>query len=292
LDTLIRLLNPLLMILLGLGAGVVMAGRARDPWRLYAAGAWTFLLSQVFHIPFNGWVLEPWLLARFPDGPVPGAGLLVFAAALGLSAGVFEETARWLAFRLAVPRRRWPEALALGAGHGGIEAVLLGVLGLYAVLQLVAVRGPEAPLLLDPGQLADLGQAEAQIAAFWSAPWYAVLLGAVERFFTICFHLSASVLVLQAFRRRSPLWVLAAVLWHALLDAAAVYTAVRWGPYWAEAVIGVFALAALGIIAALREPAEQPAPQPAPDPAALPVPLSELEPRKPGPEEIDASRYN
>jgi uncharacterized membrane protein YhfC len=286
LPTFIRLLNPLLMILLGLGVGVVVARRARDPWRLYAAGAWTFVLSQVLHIPFNSYVLNPWLAARLPDGPVPGAGLMLFAAALGLSAGVFEEVARWLAFRVAVPRRRWGEALALGAGHGGIEAILLGVLVLYQVLQLVAVQGPAAEQLLEPAQLEALGRQGAQIAAFWSAPWYAVLLGSLERLFTICFHLSASVLVLQAFRRRNPLWVLAAVLWHTVLDAGAVYIAVAWGPYWAEAAIGVAALASLGIVFALREPDESPLP-PVP---GEPPPL-ELERRELTPEEIERSRY-
>jgi uncharacterized membrane protein YhfC len=285
--TFIRFLNPLLMILLGLGVGVVAAKRARDPWRLYAAGAWTFVLAQVLHVPFNNQVLGPWLAGRFPAGPAVGSELLVYAVALGLSAGIFEEVARWAAVRLALRgRRRWPEALALGAGHGGIEAVLLGFLVLYSVLQLVAVRGPEAGALLEPDQLEALGRAGAQIAAFWSAPWYLVLLGAVERLFAICFHLSASVLVLQAFRRRNPVWVLLAVLWHTALDAGAVYTAVAWGPYWAEAAIGMAALVSLMIVFALREPDEPAQPVVGGDPPPL-----ELERRELTAEEIEGSRY-
>jgi len=285
--TLIRFLNPLLMILLGLGVGVIVARRARDPWRLYAVGAWTFVLSQVFHIPFNSWVLNPWLAGRFPDGPAPGVGLLVYALALGLSAGIFEEPARWLAFRFAIPdRRRASDALALGAGHGGIEAVLLGILTLYTVLQLVAVQGPEAGDLLSPEQLEGLGRAQAQIAAFWAAPWYAVLLGALERLFAICFHLSASVLVLQAFRRRNRAWVLLAVLWHTALNATAVYVAATWGPYWAEAALAVLALASLGILFALWEPDVLGPPAP-----GRPEPLLELARQKLTAEEIERSQY-
>jgi uncharacterized membrane protein YhfC len=287
--TLLRFLNPLLMILLGLGAGVIVARRARDPWRLYAAGAWTFVLSQVFHIPFNSLALNPWLAGRLPpDELAPGAGLLLYAAALGLSAGVFEEVARYLAFRIAVRGKRgWGEALALGAGHGGIEAVLLGILTLYGVLQLVALQGSDAVALLSPEQLDNLGQAQAQIAAFWDAPWYAVLLGALERLFTICFHLSASVLVLQAFRRGNLLWVLLAVLWHTALDAAAVYIVVAWGPYWAEAAVGAAGLISLGIVFALRE-RETPAP---PSGADAPV-LQKLERLDTTIEAIEQSRYD
>ncbi|HUF40138.1 MAG TPA: YhfC family glutamic-type intramembrane protease [Anaerolineales bacterium] len=281
----VRLLNPLLMILLGLGAGVAVARLLRDPWRLYGIGAWTFILSQVLHIPFNAWVLQPLLEDLVPRGPVLGTGLLIYALALGLSAGVFEEPARWLAFRMALRSRRWHDALALGAGHGGIEAVLVGVLALYTVIQLLAVQGPGAAEQLSPAQLEALGGAESQIAAFWAAPWYGVLLGALERLFAICFHLSASVLVLQAFRRGNLLWVALAVLWHAVFNAAAVYTAAAWGPYWAEAVLGAGALIALGIVYALREP-----PADASPPAAPAQPLA-FDRRGPSAEEIEGSRY-
>ena len=41
---------------------------------------------------------------------------------------------------------------------------------------------------------------------------------AVERIFSLVFHLSAAVLVLQAFTRRNNGWLLLAIGWHALVD--------------------------------------------------------------------------
>ncbi len=93
-----------------------------------------------------------------------------------------------------------------------------------------------------------------QVAQYWSAPWPVALLGAVERVFALAIHLSASLLVLQCFRRRSLAWLFAAIGWHWLVDALAVYMVGRHGIYWTEAVVGVCALVGVGIILALRDP--------------------------------------
>ena len=223
LDVLIRFLNPLLMVIAGLAAGVIVVGRRSGGWRLYAVGVWTFVLSQVLHIPFNLWLLNPLLERWNPDGLRPGTGLVLGALLLGLSAGLFEETARWAAYRFSIPdARRWREALAFGAGHGGVEAILVGVFALYNVLQLVALRAEGAASLLGTQELERLAVAQTQIAAFWALPWYGVLLGALERVRAICFHLSAAVLGLQVFRRGGLIGWVCAALWHTTLYAAAV----------------------------------------------------------------------
>ena len=59
-------------------------------------------------------------------------------------------------------------------------------------------------------------------------------------------------LVLQVFRRKNSLWLVAAILWHAAVDAVAVFAVGTWGPYWTEAIVGAFAVASLIIIFALR----------------------------------------
>ena len=100
-----------------------------------------------------------------------------------------------------------------------------------------------------------------QVADFWASPWYAVLLGALERVFALCFHLSAAVLVLQAFTRKNSLWLLAAIAWHAVVDGVAVFAAGTWGLYPTEALVGVAALVSLGILFALRDPRPAAAPE-------------------------------
>lgn len=282
----VRFLNPLLMIVLGLAVGVVAAGKQSNAWRYYFVGMATFVLSQVLHIPFNAWVLSGFLdgLSR------SGAELIVFSAALGLSAGVFEEVARYLAYRFAIrDARSWRDGLMFGAGHGGIEAIMLGLLTLYTVMQLVALSGEGAPALQESVPVEDLARVQAQVAVFWSLPWYAVLLGALERLFAILFHLAASLLVLQVFRRGRLFWLLLAVGYHAFLDAAVVYVSAVWGIYWAEAVLAVLALGSLGIIRWLGdEPETPPEGEPAPEPAAELLALGRVELSE---EDLDDSRY-
>ena len=81
--------------------------------------------------------------------------------------------------------RTWRSAILAGAGHGGIEAIILGILVMLAFTNLMAYRNIDlSKLNLTLDQLATARQ---QIQSYWNAPWYATLLGAVERAFTIPF---------------------------------------------------------------------------------------------------------
>ena len=139
-----------------------------------------------------------------------------------------------------------------------------------------------------------LALAQQQVEAFWSAPLLSTILGGLERVFALCFHLSASVIVLQVFIRRQILWLFLAIGWHAFVDALAVYAIPTWGIYTTEAVIGVFALISIGIIFTLRSPEPEPDEQVIPE--LLPVKdatsLSNLPDIEESTEDIEKTRYN
>jgi uncharacterized membrane protein YhfC len=242
-------LNGLLMVAMPLLLGVYLARRFRLGWRLWWIGAGTFILSQVGHIPFNaalGGLFNRGLLPSPPEE----YKLILDALILGLSAGLWEESARYLAYRFwARDARSWSQGLVMGAGHGGIEAILLGLLVLANYVGRIALQDVDLATVLPPEQV-ELGQQ--QLQAYWSMPWYDSFLGAIERFFSIAFHLSASLLVLQAFRRRQMRWLWLAIGWHTVMNAVPLFAAGTWGPYIAEALIGLGALLSLGIIFWLR----------------------------------------
>jgi len=246
-------LNALMMIAIPLVLGLFLSHHFKLDLGLFGVGAVTFIGSQIFHIPFNQWLLNPfleWLNLQ----PEPGSlDLAVAGFFLGLSAGVFEETARYIVLRRWLPQARtWEEGLMFGAGHGGIEAIIFGLLAMWGFLQVAAFQN------LSPEALsAVLGPEKAEVlyiylVSFGDMPWYYYLLGALERVSALCIHLGATLLVLQAFIRRNIGWYFIAVLWHTAVDAFAVYGVQTWNVYLVEGIVFLFGLCSLGIVFALR----------------------------------------
>jgi uncharacterized membrane protein YhfC len=277
-------LNALLMIALGIGLGVWLTRRYQLGWRLWGIGAATFILSQVGHIPFNSGVTALFQAGVLPTPP-PAWQLPFNAVFLGLSAGVFEEVARYLTMRFwAKDVRTYGRALLLGAGHGGIEAIILGGLVLVTFFSMVGAQNQDLSASLPPELLA---QAQAQIAAYWSTPAPMVLLGALERSFTLIHHIAWSVVVMQVFTRRQWRWLGLAIVWHAAVDAIAVYVNTIYGPLVTEAVIAVLTLLPLAALYLLHTP--EPAPE-AITPLTPPATAADLIFQ--ADDDLDASRYH
>ncbi len=245
-------LNSLLMIAMPIGLAIYLTRKFHLGARLWWIGAATFVLSQVGHIPFNIFV-QPLFMNR--PGIVamqPATQRLILAIFLGLSAGLFEELSRYGMFRWwAKDARSWQKGILTGAGHGGIEAIILGALSLYGFIQLVALRDVDLASRFPADQLA---LAEQQVRGYWSMAWPASLLGALERFFTIPIHICMAVLVLQTFVRRQGFWVWLAVLFHALIDTTAVIVPYYLPGAWVELFVIFFGLVSIALIFMLRQP--------------------------------------
>jgi uncharacterized membrane protein YhfC len=285
-------LNWFLMIALPVLLGIYLINKSHLSWKLWMIGAGTFLISQVFHLPFNNYILNP--LLQNIQQKLPGvSGTLIVAILLGLSAGIFEECARYGMFRWWIKdARSWWSAIVTGAGHGGIESIILGCLVMLGFINMMAYRNMDlSSLNLAPDQLSATRQ---QIQMYWSLPWYDSLLGAVERMFTIPFHIAASVIVLQVFTRKpghhKHIWLVLAILYHAIMDSSIVFIAVQMNAYAAEAILGVIAVLDIIIIFALRQPEPEP-PAPLAPPGTgeplvfIPTPLEETS------ENLEKTRY-
>lgn len=283
-------LNGLLMIAMPVALAFYLTHKFKLSWKLWWVGGFTFILSQVLHLPFNILILNPQLGNLSELGLSKPLPLVITALALGLSAGLFEELARYAMYRWWVKEARsWGRGLLAGAGHGGMEAIILGILVLYGFMQLLAIRNIDLATVVPVDQLE---LAKVQVAAYWSADWYDSLLGALERAFTIPFHIAASVLVLQVFTRRQIRWLWLAVGWHALVDAGAVAAISYLGPYLTEALIGIFAIISLYIIFRLKQP--EPVEPSEVDLTPLPPPLSAeaLRPVEESDNKLERSRYD
>lgn len=280
------------MIAIPILLGIFLVSKLHLGWKLWLIGAAIFMISQIFHLPFNSYLFNP-LLETIKQSIQGVPGNLLVAITLGLSAGIFEETARYGMFRWWLKdNRSWKVAVLAGAGHGGIEAILLGGVVMVAYINMVVVRHSDlSSYNLTPDQLIT---AQQQIRAYWSLPWYDTLLGALERTFTIPFHIMASVLVLQVFTRKPGRqmfgWLGLAIVLHALMDASAVFIAGQWNAYIAEAVLGIMAILDVFILFWLRRPEPTPGSIP---PASEENNLPEFTPKpvEETTENLDKTRY-
>jgi uncharacterized membrane protein YhfC len=283
-----RTLNGLLMVLLPIGLGFLIWRRYQTSWRFWWIGVGTMALAQAGHIPFLYLLTYLFHLGVLPYPPKAWA--LVFnAVVLGLSAGVWEESFRYFVYRWwARDARSYDKALMLGAGHGGIEAIVLGVYVLYVFLQMAALRHMDLAQAFPPERAALLQQ---QLQVYWNVPWYTTLVGALERCGALIFHLTASLLVLQVFLRQQMRWLWLAILWHAALDGLAVALAPR-GILVVEGTLLVFTLVNVWVLYLLRRSGMEGSVGEDPIAAPATLDLSSLPTRPDQPEDLDDSRFS
>jgi uncharacterized membrane protein YhfC len=237
------------MIVLPILLAFYVTRRFSLSWKLIFAGGLTFIVSQVFHIP----VLYG-LTAMFTSGLLPALPVawtsLFNAVLLGLLAGIFEETARWILFKFILKdTKTWEQGVVVGTGYGGTEALILGVLALSTVVSMIAMRNADLSATVPPEQLE---AAKQQMAAFWSVPVYMAFLGLIERAFTICIQIALTIMVLYSVAYKKPVWFWIALFWHALVDALVVYLAPMIGAVAVELVIGICAAISLVILFRLQ----------------------------------------
>lgn len=185
------------------------------------------LLNEI--LPQSSWYLK--LVAG------QGAGYWVF---MGLTAGIFEETARWVCFHLLKNHRKTKDAIAFGFGHGGIEAlVITGVryLNLF-ICSMVIYTGGSLEALGVSTQAAE--QATAQISAMSVMN---VLAGGVERIAAMGIHIGCSLLVFAGVKGKKSLrYLLLAVLLHGAVDASiGLWQAFGVGGYALEGIFFIYA---------------------------------------------------
>jgi len=268
-------LNFLLMLALPFALAAYLARRLGTRWGLIWAGAVSFIGSQLVHQPLGVLLTN---LGLFKPA-ASGWPLVIYAAELGLWAALCEELARYLVLRFWLKRdRSWRSALMFGAGHGGTESFIMGLMAAAAAINLFVARSVDpARLGVTPDQRAAV---QARVAAAFAVPVLYPLTGAYGRVTALAAHMFLAVLVMQVFLRRNILWLAAAIFWHALTDGLTTYVqrayaSAPYGIYLTETVITLLAI--IGVILIFRLRQLEPLPVDA-APAAAAPPLAPLPP--------------
>lgn len=116
---------------------------------------------------------------------------VLFAILLSLSAGVFEELARFIFMRFLMKQRDWKSGFLFGVGHGGIEAILL--VGIGAVVMVFS------PLI-----------------SMYNVDFF---ISGTERFFAMMLHVGLSIIVLKGVVKRKFVYVVVAIMIHGFVNS-------------------------------------------------------------------------
>ncbi len=158
----------------------------------------------------------------------------------GLAAALFEETGRLIAMKFFMKKNlNKQNALMYGAGHGGMEAIL--IVGLTYVSNLMtAVMINAGVLQKSMTMLDEETQATTfeQLKVLWELPAWQFYMAGVERIIAIALHIALSVLVYKAVKTgRKLFWFLAFFL-HFAVDFVTVVISGYGAPIWLiEAVL-------------------------------------------------------
>lgn len=133
---------------------------------------------------------------------------ILFLAIIALSAGVFEESARYIAMRFFMRNRKATSAIYFGIGHGGIEAIV--IVGVPILIQL-------STILLTASEIN-------------------IYLGAIERVFAIAMHVCLSIIVFYSVKKQKKLNLLLAIVLHGLTNFIVVFVSMKLNAIVAEVI--------------------------------------------------------
>lgn len=223
----------------------------RISWKPVLIGLLVFIVfSQILEAGLHQYVLhgnaqtKEWMSNPF-----------IYAIYGSLAAGIFEEVGRYIGFRYLLHNYRdWKDGIAYGIGHGGIEALLIGGLSAISVLItafMINTGGMEQVLQETGGSAAESLQAGKD--QLINTPSYVFLLGGLERLFTFIIHLGLSLLVLYGIRNKRNIFLLYAILAHAVLDFLPALTQkLSINPFVVEGYVLIIAILALLFIVKSR----------------------------------------
>ena len=185
-------------------------------WKVVTMGAAAFIISQPMlrinilkvlnnSVWFNINVMQDYV---------------VYSLFLGITAGVFEETARFICFKFFLKNKyQWHNGIAFGAGHGGIEALIFTLpVCINNLIYSLSINSGKFEAMLSKNGISSNMIAEMK-ASIVNAKSYLFLMTGLERVFTIVLHIAMSLMILYAVKYRKNIYFLYAILFHALIDS-------------------------------------------------------------------------
>ncbi|KFN01649.1 YhfC family intramembrane metalloprotease [Bacillus clarus] len=215
-------------------------------WKIVGIGVLIYIgFTQILETPFHLFMRGNPTTAKFLENP------FIFAIYGGLTAGIFEELGRFVAFFFLLKKyQEYKDGLAYGIGHGGIESILVGgFAGLQTLIFATSINNGSFAQMVE--KLPELSRVQ---DALIEAPAYLYLLGSVERIMALVLQIAFTMLVVYAVKQKKYIFLVYAVLFHALVDFfAALYQRQIINIFIAEGIILIFAIGAFVLIRKMKE---------------------------------------
>lgn len=138
----------------------------------------------------------------------------VYLILLAFTAGLFEETARYIGARFCLKQkqREYRDAIGFGLGHGFCECIL--IVGMTEISNLTAC------IMVNSGMLTSSTAVGKQtITALLSITVPAVFMAVWERVSTVLFHVFQTVLIFRGVREGKIGWYFLALATHTVVDS-------------------------------------------------------------------------
>lgn len=192
-------------------AGIIICKRKTGArFGCYVIGAICFIvfamgLEQILH--------QNCLLAENAISAVLNNSPVLYALYAAFAAGIFEETARLVAYKFLLKKYKDPAvSIMYGIGHGGIEMIL--VIGSTYLIYMLFMCG------------VSFGTAEMDatlLATIMSIDNSIIVVALLERFIALALHIGLSIMVFKAHINHDIKWFFIAIAFHVLSDLPAAF---------------------------------------------------------------------
>ena len=220
-------------ILLPIILAIIIWKKFKVSWAIFFLGMVLFLASLI-RIPLNTY-LGGLLQSNFRGETF----YILFGAMAGLTAGIFEEGVRCIAIGAVIKPRDYYKGIMYGIGHGGGGEAMIFI-GLTTLANFIIFKF--FPNILPLNVLPQIAQ----------MAWYIPLVGALERILAIAIQIAFSVLIMYAFISRKYYMIFVTIIFHAIVDLVAFYVNYKFGMWYSELSVFIFAVIGIVIIVLLR----------------------------------------
>lgn len=206
-----------------------------------------FPIKTVF-IGISGFIVFSLFLEQILHGAVISTGIIkvntiTFAIYGALAAGIFEEVGRFVMFKYFLKKNKmWKDGLGYGLGHAGIEMILIGAISYFNIFIMSrAINAGTINKLLRTQDVILINNVKNSVK---NVTLLATSTGVVERLFAFVIQIALTFIVLYAIRERKNIYLILAILIHALVDfAPALYQIkVITNVYIVEGIVFIFAI--------------------------------------------------